>query len=393
MSEKIAFIATGYIKKFDGISVYTENILKELLLNDFIRNGGNTVDVYVGESVLSLLIERLNITDLNGELVHFIPVNDKNFFYKMLDLYKKIIFGTKYDLIFCTNFMPLILPKRNIVKVIHDFSPEITPSLYSTFYRFYHSLLLKSGKMFDNAIGYISQTTKSDLKKFYDVDESNKCLIYLPNGIPFKVKNYQRPSDVILEKYNVKEIDFLVVGRINRAKGFDRILEFCNYFDIFLQDENKFKRVTLHIAGKQTEETTKIFKDLKLSKIEIIFHGFIDDETLNQLYTRSHFCFFLSRNEGYGLPLVEALWFKSIPILSNIDIFNEILDEKYPKFNDRSGYKEAIKEFILKVYYDKNYFLFIQKELEDAVKRETHGYQRAAQNLIEFHISENKIKV
>lgn len=388
MSKKIAFIATGYIKSYDGVSVYTENLLKELLESSFVKSSKCTIDLYIGQSVHSILIERLNLEKDYDQFINVISVPDDNFFTKIFSLYRKLSFREDYDLIFATNFMPFNLPFSKVIKVIHDFSPEITPSLYSTFFKLYHSFLLKSAKKFDNAIGYISETTKRDLKRFYDVDELNKKLIYLPNGIPFKVKNFDRPSDEILDKYSTNNIDFLVVGRINRAKGFDRILKFCKHFDHFLDNTKRFKKVTLHIAGKQTDETKKIFEDLKLLNIKIIFHGFVNDETLNKLYSNSNFCFFLSRNEGYGLPLVEALWFKTIPILSNIDIFNEILGEKYPKFDDFSDYENEIEKFILKIYSDQKYLLHIHSELENVVKWEIDGYKRSAQNLIEF-ISSN----
>ncbi len=384
MSKKIAFIATGYIKRYDGVSVYTENLLKELLLSEYVQLGKCKVDIYIGDSVKSILIDRLNLSEDSQKFINFISISDNNFFVKMFGLYRKLSFKKDYDLVFATNFMPFILPFSKVVKVIHDFSPEITPSLYSRFFKIYHSFLLKSGKKFDYAIGYISATTKRDLKRFYDVDDTNKKLLYLPNGIPFKVKNFNRPDSSILKKYRTNEIDFLVVGRINRAKGFDRILKFCIYFDNFLKKSNNFKRVTLHIAGKQTDETKHIFEDLKLLNIKIIFHGFLDDLSLNRLYARSNFSFFLSRNEGYGLPLVEALWFKSIPILSNIDIFNEILGEKYPKFDDIRGYEEAIKDFILKIYFDKTYLLAIYNELESVMEYEKKGYFRSSQNLIKF---------
>ncbi len=385
MSKKIAFIATGYIKSYDGVSVYTENLLKELLNRSFIKDGHCMVDIYIGESVRSLLIDRVDISNSARMTINFIPVSDSNFFLKIFGLYKKLAFKKEYDLIFTTNFMPFILPFSKVIKVIHDFSPEITPSLYSKFFKIYHSFLLKSGKKFDYAIGYISETTKKDLKRFYDVDQSNKRLVYLPNGIPFKVKNFQRPKmEIVEKKYNNNKLDFLVVGRINRAKGFDRILKFCSYFDEFLKNFNNFKRVTLHIAGKQTDETKHIFEDLKLSNIEIIFHGFVDDDSLNKLYSKSHFSFFLSRNEGYGLPLVEALWFRSIPILSNIDIFNEILGLDYPKFDDISGYEDKIKDFILQIYFDKDYLLSIYQNLENVLEWEKDGYKRSSQNLIEF---------
>jgi glycosyltransferase involved in cell wall biosynthesis len=380
MSHKIAFVATGYIKKYDGVSVYTENLLKEFL--DLSKDRKIEVDIYIGKSVRELLEDRVLVK--KNKKVNFIEVADSNFFIKMGDLIVKLIKNGRYKIIFATNFMPLFLLPSPIVKVIHDLSPEISPTLYPKGFRLYHAFLLKSGKWFDSAIGYISNATKGDLKKFYGIDEYNKKLLYLPNGIPFKVKNYQRPDDSVYQKYDLDIITFLVVGRINKAKGFDRILTYCQYLDNYLKDDDSFKRAVLNIAGKQTDETKEIFKNANFSNIEVIFHGYMDDESLNRLYVDSQFCFFLSRNEGYGLPLVEALWFKSIPILSDIAIFNEIMGEEYPKFSEKTGYKETVNKFLQKILKDKVYLKFIIDKLELIVTKERDGYRESAQNLLKF---------
>jgi glycosyltransferase involved in cell wall biosynthesis len=392
MPSKIAFVATGYIKKYDGVSVYTENLLKEFLALEFSNKSERGIDIYIGKSVRKLLEERvIDSTQSKTGKIRFIEIADSNFFVKMGDLVVKLLLNGRYNLIFATNFMPFFLLPSKVVKVIHDLSPEVSPHLYSSFFKFYHSFLLKSGKWFDNAIGYISEATKNDLEKFYQITEKNKKLVYLPNGVPFKVKNYKRPDISVLDKYDSKEVSFLVVGRINKAKGFDRILEFCSYFDEYLKTENEFKGAVLHIAGKQTDETKEIFKNSNFSKIEVIFHGYLDDDSLNALYTKSQFCFFLSRNEGYGLPLVEALWFRSIPIISDIPIFNEIMGKDYPKFSDKMGYSVTVNNFLTKVLKEKDFLKVIIDKLELILEREQDGYKRSAANLIEFINSLEKV--
>ena len=49
MTKKIAFVATSYIKNYDGISVYTENLLLEFLIQ--IKNEDILVDIYTRSSV------------------------------------------------------------------------------------------------------------------------------------------------------------------------------------------------------------------------------------------------------------------------------------------------------------------------------------------------------
>ncbi|MCH9813320.1 MAG: glycosyltransferase [Epsilonproteobacteria bacterium] len=377
---KIAFIATGYIKKYDGISVYTENLLKEFLLQEIVQRGEIDVDIYIGKSVRGLLENRI-LDNTALENIHFVEVADQSFLHKISDLFFKLLKNGRYKIVFATNFMPIFLIPSKVVKVIHDLSPEISPHLYSRFFRLYHTFLLRMGKYFDTAIGYISESTKSDLNRFYNIDRENKALIYLPNGIPFKVQHYERPSTSILQKYDNPVTSFLVVGRINRAKGFDRVLTFCDYFDRYLQKSVDTDSAVLHIVGKQTSETEQIFKNAAYQKIEVIFHGYMEDTALNRLYTESQFCFFLSRNEGYGLPLVEALWFRCIPILSDIPIFNEIMGDEYPKFNDKTGYKESINKFLQQILKDKEILKLTSDRLELIVEKERYGYMQSAKNL------------
>ena len=382
MRKKIAFVATSYIKNYDGISVYTENLLLEFLKQ--IKNEDILVDIYTGSSVLELLINRISSENLLSKNINVKPVNDKKFIVKMLDLNFQLIKNGRYDLILMSNFMPTLLLPSKTLKVIHDFSVNNFSELYSKGYLIYHNMLLRYAKYFDHAIGYISNTTLADLDKFHGINNSNKKLVYLPNGIPFKVRNYDRPSDESsLEKYKQKDLSFLVVGRINKHKGFDRILEFCEYFD---KDESikDFNSVTLNIVGKQTDETKQIFKDLELENIKLVFHGFLNDEQLNPFYMNSHFCIFLSRNEGYGLPLVESMWFKSIPIISNIPIFDELMTDKYPKFDDKSNYTSSIVSFVTRIFNDEKYLKDQKEFIETIVLKEQSAYELSARNLLKF---------
>ena len=380
--KKIAFVATAYIKNYDGISVYTENLLLEFLKQ--IQDEDISVDIYTGSSVIELLKNRISKENLLNEKISIKSVNDSKFISKILDLNFQLIKNAKYDLIFMSNFMPTVFLASKTLKVIHDFSVNNFSELYSKGYLKYHNMLLSYAKYFDHAIGYISNTTLADLNKFHKINPSNKKLLHLQNGIPFKVKNYERPSDEqSLEKYKKRDLSFLVVGRINKHKGFDRILEFCEYFDK-TENINSFESVTLNIVGKQTDETTQIFKDLNLQNIKLVFHGFLSDEDLNPLYIKSHFCLFLSRNEGYGIPLVEAMWFKSIPIISNIPIFDEIMTNEYPKFDDKTNYTSSIVEFVNKIFDDITYLKKQKEFIETIVLNEQTGYEKAAKNLVKF---------
>ncbi len=382
--KKIAFVATGYILKYDGISVYTENLLLEFLkiIND---NKNIHIDIYIGKSVYQLLKERIFKENITNSNIRILEIKDNSFISKIIDLNFKLIKNGKYDLIFMSNFMPTLFLPSKTIKVIHDFSVNHFSELYSKNYLRYHNFLLWYAKYFDYAIGYISNTTLVDMQTFHKINPNNKKLLHLPNGIPFKVRNFDRPNaDIVNEKYRNRDIELLVVGRINKHKGFDRILELCKYLDDNYSTLSDIKSITLNIVGKQTNETEDIFKNLNLKNIVLKFHGFLYDNELNSLYVKSHFSLFLSRNEGYGIPLVEAMWFNTIPIISDIPIFNEIMGIEYPKFNDKTGYTDKIADFIIKIFQDEKFKKMQQEKIEEIVKKESNGYKKAAHNLLDF---------
>ena len=214
MTKKIAFVATSYIKNYDGISVYTENLLLEFLKQ--IKNEDILVDIYTGSSVLELLINRISSENLLSKNINVKPVNDKKFIVKMLDLNFQLIKNGRYDLILMSNFMPTLLLPSKTLKVIHDFSVNNFSELYSKGYLIYHNMLLRYAKYFDNAIGYISNTTLADLDKFHGINNSNKKLVYLPNGIPADVKALMRSNEPFAMPH---------MTIIPKDQTFDKVLE------------------------------------------------------------------------------------------------------------------------------------------------------------------------
>jgi len=384
---KLAFIATSYIKKYDGVSVYTENLLQEIINLVNKKRKYLRIDVYVKKESLNLLKSRISIPENldKGILnLNFIPVQGNNIIIRTFNLTKLLYKNGKYNLVYMANPMPVIFTPGPKIKTIHDFSFKIVPEYYSIVSKLYSDFLRKITIKFDDAIGYISESSKKDFEKFYNISEKDKRFIYLPNGIPFKIQKIERPSVLDIEKkFSDKNLKIVVVGRINRHKGFDRILEFVKYVDENF-NQNTFKSIQINIVGKKTKETESLIKDYKPQNIQLNFLGFLPDEELNQMYLNSHFCFFLSRNEGYGLPLIESLWMRTIPILSDIPIFREIMGKDYRFFSDETGYDKAIYEFIEEVFKDKEYRKKILNKIDKIIEKEKEGYKLAAKNLLDF---------
>jgi len=114
---------------------------------------------------------------------------------------------------------------------------------------------------------------------------------YIPSGI--------KPFHIIInnEGVNGKEITrLLFVGRLNPCKGIGLIL------DVFSSLENK-EKYELHIVG--SGELEYLFK---YNMDRVVYHGRIDDEQLQRVYSMSNIFIFPSKCDNLGLVVLEALF-------------------------------------------------------------------------------------
>ncbi|WP_341953229.1 glycosyltransferase family 1 protein [Salinibacterium sp. TMP30] len=75
------------------------------------------------------------------------------------------------------------------------------------------------------------------------------------------------------------------------------------------------------------------------------FLGFIDDDELAWLYENTSLLLFLTRDEGFGLPVLEARHFGAPVVVSDIRVFHEILGAKarFADPDDVSAIADAIR--------------------------------------------------
>ncbi len=340
-SKKIAFALTNYNEKPDGIAIYSENLLKAI-----IENIDSDVDVIITQKHSAFIKKRFN-NKFNFEKINkikFIELKYSNKLY--IFLYLLFFFNSRgYKLIICPSLLPTIIFFNKSLKVIHDYTFKKyskSLNLYQIFYRYVLHIFL----FFDNYIGYISKSTLKDIEIFGFSFLKNKKKYFLPNSVNiFK-------STLKASKKSKNKLNFLYVGSLNYHKGFDNCIiflnEFINHFPNF--------KISINFAGKKKKQTNEILLKNKINtNIEYTIEDYVSDQRLTELYSKSDFLIFLSRNEGFGLPIFEAIHHNCIPILSNIDIFRELIQIKdYPFYNEFKSNKE-ISIFIQKIY-DNNKF-------------------------------------
>lgn len=163
----------------------------------------------------------------------------------------------------------------------------------------------------------ISEATKKDIIKHYNVDES-KIIVTYPGFTKFDEN--ENNTDV-LERNNLRENYILFVGTLQPRKNLIRLLEAYNKLNN--------KELKLVVVGKKGWLYDEIFQKVKEYTIEnkVIFLDFVKREDLGVLYKNAKFLVLPSLYEGFGIPVVEAMSLSLPVVVSNISSLPEIVGE------------------------------------------------------------------
>lgn len=183
--------------------------------------------------------------------------------------------------------LPLLL-KRNRPKIIYcshgwAFTMEIT-NWKKRIYAYIERLLAFKT---DVIINISKSELKSSLK--YNLPTQKSTVIY--NGIAKSLPIQQSRVNLKLDN---NKINLLFVGRFDRQKGLDILLEFLNVYDL--------EHIHLYIIGESVLQNS----ELTLPK-NVTLIGWIDNKIIDSYYQLFDVVIVPSRWEGFGLVAIEAM--------------------------------------------------------------------------------------
>lgn len=212
--------------------------------------------------------------------------------------------------------LPLKWDKKPIKKIvtIHDLIFVRYPQYYSFFDRKIHLWKFKKAANSADKIIAISEQTKRDIIQFLKVPESKIEVIYQGCHQAFK----EQQSDDFIEqtktKFNLPERFILNVGTIEARKNLFNIVK-------SLKDTN----IPLVVVGKKTKYFQKITNFIQKNKMEKQVH-FLEGVSMDELaviYKLADIFVYPSFFEGFGIPVIEALFSKTVTITSNTSCLPE----------------------------------------------------------------------
>jgi glycosyltransferase involved in cell wall biosynthesis len=256
--------------------------------------------------------------------------------------------------------LPSGLAKKGIKSIvtIHDLIFMRYPKMYSFFDRKIHFYKFKKAATNADLIIAISEQTKKDIITFLNIDACKIVVVYQGCQDVYKKEYAELEKQIVSKKYNLPSKFVLNVGTIEERKNALTIVKAIKNLDI-----------DLVLIGKKTDYTDKIHQYIIENKLEkrVRFLKGLTSEELAISYQLASVFVYPSLFEGFGIPIIEALYSKTPVITNKNGVFPEIA-------GPNSLYIEPfdVKDLANKIS------LILQDELM-ALKMKEEGWQFAQQ--------------
>ncbi|HBY0419141.1 TPA: glycosyltransferase family 1 protein [Klebsiella variicola] len=310
-------------QKLTGVQRFAIEISKSLVSkrNDLVFLVPNLDDILYSED-----IKDFNLQEIKGFSGHTweqitLPIFLKNKKAKLINL---------------TNTAPCFY--KNQIVTHHDITYIRYPESFSSSFRLAYKLFPRFFLKNNVGILTVSEFSKKEISKEYNIDEERLNVIYNAVGDKFLKKNIGVDEKIIKEQY------FLTVSSTAYHKNFHGLIK-------------AFVRTNLDYKLKIVGGSDKIFPQGNIDKLDnrIEMLGRVTDEELIFLYQNATAFIFPSLYEGFGIPPLEAQAVGCPVISSDQASMPEVLGDSVIYFNPYSidDIIDKLEFFVLK-YDEKN---------------------------------------
>lgn len=299
-----------------GVAVYTRELMRHILALDqrnryqlLLRNKGSF-------PMKAANLEKRRVR-LPGRIAHFI--------WKRWRIFPMDAFLGGTEIFFSPNFtLPYLRPRVKAVITVHDLAfLKMPENMTKATNGFLGDWVGYSIRRADHIIS-VSESTKRDIIEFFGVEESKVSVVYSGYHERFR-KSESDPAmaAAFKVKYGLPDRYILFHGTLEPRKNLPMLLK------AYASAKHSLQGVKLVLSGRKGWLYEGIFQaavELGLSG-DVFFPGFIDDDDLPMLYYQCEFFAFVSKYEGFGFPVLEAMACGKAVIVSDISSLPEVVGD------------------------------------------------------------------
>ncbi len=295
--------------------------------------------------------------------------------FQLPDLVKK----HKPDVLICLDFVSPVasLPCRRLT-VIHDAFFWQMPDNYPKWWRTYFLRLIKKGLKENTELITTTHHSKRSLEKHLGKKHPISVIYQAPKTISNGLDStFMEENGLKSKKY------FFHLGTFDKRKNLPLLVQAFHQF--LKKTKTDFKLVLAGGAGQSNQMNDlpiveKLIEELGL--IESVFlPGYVNDNQVKTLYQNALAYIFPSENEGFGIPIVEAMTY-GIPVIhSDQPALVEISGDA--GLVSKTGNQQDLTEKMIFLNQDIDRVnLMIQKGHEQAKKFSAQKFIEGFQNVI-----------
>lgn len=283
---------------------------------------------------------------------HILEIDDSNSYYlfwsgreyEFLNKYKNArvsISSRKHHRFWEQYYIPDILKRQNVdiyhvpqngiglpevknslyLVTVHDLIPYIMPETVGRGYL--TKFISQMPQIISSVDGIItvSEWSKKDIMRIFDVPEDKITVTYLAADDMFKPVDRTIAADFIREKYELGSDIILYLGGFSPRKNVKSIL--VAFSMIYKNLSKDYKVVIIGSSRDDHQFLNKLAQSLGIGD-KIIFTGFVPYDDLPCFYNASDLFVYPSLYEGFGLPVLEAMCCGTPVITSNVSSIPEV---------------------------------------------------------------------
>ncbi len=300
-----------------GRDAGTLRYFEELVTGLAEVDNSNEYVIFVHSSLKSRLVsQKKNFNVLSVPPIPFLPPILRQ------QLFRAWNAADKLDLLHSpVSVPPLFFRDGKTVATIFDLTFELYPETTKWTGRLWWQVFGRQGIARADRLIAISESTKHDLCRVYDVADEKIHVIYPSTRDIFKPVANPHP---IIAKYKLPEKYVLYVGTLEPRKNIANLVR-----AYAMAKSNSAREHVLVIAGERGWQYRDIFQTVEELGLQgqVIFTGYIPDEELPALYSAADLFAYLSQYEGFGFPVLEAMACGTPVLVSNTSSLPEIVGD------------------------------------------------------------------
>ncbi len=362
---------------------------------------GRVVTWHIGSGLATYtnnLLENLNKLQQLKNIFLFYPYKDKTDYFEINDIPKNLLIGERrldfwrsvYELkwdvgypidIFHNTVNGIGLPQAlKSIKIItlHDLIPYIMPETVDRPHLDY-TLKYTPGIIEDvSHIITVSNYSKSDIQKYFGVNDDKITVTYLAADPIFKSLDRSNAKRVIFNKYGIDKKYMLYLGGFSQRKNIARLIK--AFKKVIMEKEEAINLLILGEHSRSFSSLWKLTEELELCDY-VKFLNFVPTADLPYFYNGAEVFAYPSLYEGFGLPPLEAMQCGTPVVTSNVSSIPEIVGDACMLTNPYSV--DDIAKAIYTLFTDRDEW---QKySLMGIEKAKEYSWQKTAAETLEVY--------